>query len=171
MSGLVTAGVLLCGLPHAMAESVPQNNETYYSVNVPSEISLSPDQDETTFTVSGNTYQKRWLDIDITSKNNFNLKNEQASIPYKLDKTKLEYEPQYIDKDSDSFSESIKVSKNEADVKYSGNYQDQLQFTMNPIETRTIQLDCNGGTVNGKDKVLITRLIANTKFKLNCTHN
>lgn len=72
MSGLVTAGVLLCGLPHAMAESVPQNNETYYSVNVPSEISLSPDQDETTFTISGNTYQKRWLDIDITSKNNFN---------------------------------------------------------------------------------------------------
>ncbi len=70
--------------------------------------------------------------------------------PYKLDKTKLEYEPQYVDKDSDSFSENIKVSKNEADVKYSGNYQDQLQFTMNPIETRTIQLDCNGGTVNGK---------------------
>lgn len=156
MSGLVTAGVLLCGLPHAMAESVPQNNETYYSVNVPSEISLSPDQDETTFTVSGNTYQKRWLDIDITSKNNFNLKNGQVSIPYKLDKTKFEYEPQYVDKDSDSFSESIKVSKNEADVKYSGNYQDQLQFTMNPIETRTIQLDCNGGTVNGKDKVAYT---------------
>lgn len=156
MSGLVTAGVLLCGLPHAMAESVPQNNETYYSVNVPSEISLSPDQDETTFTVSGNTYQKRWLDIDITSKNNFYLKNGQASIPYKLDKTKFEYEPQYVDKDSDSFSESIKVSKNEADVKYSGNYQDQLQFTMNPIETRTIQLDCNGGTVNGKDKVAYT---------------
>lgn len=156
MSGLVTAGVLLCGLPHAMAESVPQNNETYYSVNVPSEISLSPDQDETTFTVSGNTYQKRWLDIDITSKNNFNLKNGQVSIPYKLDKTKFEYEPQYVDKDSDSFSESIKVSKNESDVKYSGNYQDQLQFTMNPIETRTIQLDCNGGTVNGKDKVAYT---------------
>lgn len=156
MSGLVTAGVLLCGLPHAMAESVPQNNETYYSVNVPSEISLSPDQDETTFTVSGNTYQKRWLDIDITSKNNFNLKNGQASIPYKLDKTKFEYEPQYIDKDSISFSKSIKVSKNEADVKYSGNYQDQLQFTMNPVETRTIQLDCNSGTVNGKDKVAYT---------------
>lgn len=156
MSGLVTAGVLLCGLPHAMAESVPQNNETYYSVNVPSEISLSPDQDETTFTISGNTYQKRWLDIDITSKNNFNLKNGQVSIPYKLDKTKFEYEPQYVDKDSDSFSESIKVSKNEADVKYSGNYQDQLEFTMNPVETRTIQLDCNGGTVNGKDKVAYT---------------
>lgn len=156
MSGLVTAGVLLCGLPHAMAESVPQNNETYYSVNVPSEISLSPDQDETTFTVSGKTYKKRWLDIDITSKNNFNLKNGRASIPYKLDKTKFEYEPQYVDKDSDSFSESIKVSKNEADVKYSGNYQDQLQFTMNPVETRTIQLDCNGGTVNGKDKVAYT---------------
>lgn len=156
MSGLVTAGVLLCGLPHAMAESVPQNNETYYSVNVPSEISLSSDQDETTFTVSGNTYQKRWLDIDITSKNNFNLKNGQASIPYKLDKTKFEYEPQYVDKDSISFSESIKISKNENDVKYSGNYQDQLQFTMNPIETRTIQLDCNGGTVNGKDKVAYT---------------
>lgn len=156
MSGLVTAGVLLCGLPHAMAESVPQNNETYYSVNVPSEISLSSDQDETTFTVSGNTYQKRWLDIDITSKNNFNLKNGQASIPYKLDKTKFEYEPQYVDKDSISFSESIKISKNENDVKYSGNYQDQLQFTMNPVETRTIQLDCNGGTVNGKDKVAYT---------------
>lgn len=156
MSGLVTAGVLLCGLPHAMAESVPQNNETYYSVNVPSEISLSSGQDETTFTVSGNTYQKRWLDIDITSKNNFNLKNGQVSIPYKLDKTKLEYEPQYVDKDSDSFSESIKVSKNEDDVKYSGNYQDQLQFTMNPVETRTIQLDCNGGTVNGKDTVAYT---------------
>ena len=156
MSGLVTAGVLLCGLPHAMAESVPQNNETYYSVNVPSEISLSPDQDETTFTVSGNTYQKRWLDIDITSKNNFNLKNGQASIPYKLDKTKFEYEPQYVDKDSISFSENIKVSKNENDVKYSGKYQDQLQFTMNPVETRTIQLDCNGGTVNGKDKVAYT---------------
>lgn len=156
MSGLVTAGVLLCGLPHAMAESVPQNDETYYSVNVPSEISLSSSQDETTFTVSGNTYQKRWLDIDITSKNNFNLKNGQVSIPYKLDKTKLEYEPQYVDKDSDSFSESIKVSKNEDDVKYSGNYQDQLQFTMNPIETRTIQLDCNGGTMNGKDKVAYT---------------
>ena len=156
MSGLVTAGVLLCGLPHAMAESVPQNDETYYSVNVPSEISLSSDQDETTFTVSGNTYQKRWLDIDITSKNNFNLKNGQVSIPYKLDKTKFEYEPQYVDKDSDSFSESIKVSKNEDDVKYSGNYQDQLQFTMNPVETRTIQLDCNGGTVNGKDTVAYT---------------
>lgn len=156
MSGLVTAGVLLCELPHAMAESVPQNNETYYSVNVPSEISLSPDQDETTFTISGNTYQKRWLDIDITSKNNFNLKNGQTSIPYMLDKTKFQYEPQYVDKDSDSFSESIKVSKNEADVKYSGNYQDQLEFTMNPVETRTIQLDCKGGTVNGKDKVAYT---------------
>ena len=157
MSGLVTAGVLLCGLPHAMAESVPQNNETYYSVNVPSEISLSPDQDETTFTVSGNTYQKRWLDIDITSKNNFNLKNEQASIPYKLDKTKLEYEPQYVDKDSISFSENIKVSKNEADVKYSGNYQDQLQFTMNPVETRTIQFvawkDEKGNTIYTKSIV------------------
>lgn len=156
MSGLITAGVLLCGLPHAMAESVPQNDETYYSVNVPSEISLSSDQDETTFTVSGNTYQKRWLDIDITSKNNFNLKNGQVSIPYKLDKTKLEYEPQYVDKDSDSFSENVKLSKNEEDVKYSGDYQDQLQFTMNPVETRTIQLDCNGGTVNGKDTVAYT---------------
>lgn len=156
MSGLVTAGVLLCGLPHAMAESMPQNDETYYSVNVPSEISLSSNQDETTFTVSGNTYQKRWLDIDITSKNNFNLKNGQVSIPYKLDKTKLEYEPQYVDKDSGSFFESVKLSKNEGDVKYSGDYQDQLQFTMNPIETRTIQLDCNGGTVNGKDKVSYT---------------
>ena len=41
-------------------------------------------------------------------------------------------------------------------MKYSGNYQDQLQFTMNPVETRTIQLDCNGGTVNGKDKVAYT---------------
>ena len=156
MSGLVTAGVLLCGLPHAMAESVPQNNETYYSVNVPSEINFSSDQDETTFTVSGNTYQKRWLDIDITSKNNFNLKDGKASIPYKLDKTKLEYEPQYVDKDSGSFSESVKVSKNESNVKYSGNYQDQLKFTMSPVETRTIQLDCNGGTVNGKDKVSYT---------------
>lgn len=27
---------------------------------------------------------------------------------------------------------------------------------MNPVETRTIQLDCNGGTVNGKDKVAYT---------------
>ena len=157
LGGLFTGGLILGGTHFAMAESnQTAPNETYYSVNIPTEIDLNPDKNSTTINISGNTYNKRWLDINVISKNDFNLKDGNNSIPYKLDKTTIEVNPQYTDKDRDSFSDTITLSKNEADTKISGNYQDQLTFSVSPVETRTISLDCNGGTYNKQSEIKYT---------------
>lgn len=146
------------GVRHtANAEEITKANETYYSVSIPSEINLDDSSQSQVINISGNTYNKHWLEIGISSQNDFNLRNNKGSvIPYKLDKTSISITPQYTDKDGDSFSDAVHLTKENSDTKYSGNYSDKLTFTMNPVETRTIQLDCNGGTVNSKSEIKYT---------------
>ena len=58
LSGLFIGWLLLAGTHYAMAESnQTEQNETYYSVNIPSEIDLNLEKKSTTINISGNTYK------------------------------------------------------------------------------------------------------------------
>ena len=104
------------------------------------------------------TKKRRWLDVSVTSDNNFALVDKSDSkntLPYILSETSFKVEPQYTDSDSQSFSKDIKISAKDKNV--AGEYSDKVTFNVSAYyETRTITLDCNGGTVNGQSEIQYT---------------
>lgn len=139
------------------AESPTSTDTSSYTVNIPSELNIDSATSKSTLDITGNIYNKRWLSIQVASNNNFNLKGiNNKEIPYTIDKKTIEIESQFTDKDSDSFVEKINITVDSSKIKYSDQYKDSLVFTFAPVTTRTIQLDCNGGTVDGQGVVKYT---------------
>ena len=66
MSGLVTAGVLLCGVHIANAQT---NIDTGYTITIPSEVGIDKDSGKGSFSVSGKIDAQTELDVTTTSQN------------------------------------------------------------------------------------------------------
>lgn len=101
---------------------------------------------------------RRWLDVNITSQNDFALVDSRDSsnrIKYSLSETSFRMEPQYRDSDTASFEKDVKLSGQ--DNGKAGEYTDTVNFNVSSYyETRTITLDCNGGNVNGESQIMYT---------------
>lgn len=138
MSGLVTAGVLLCGVHIANAQT---NIDTGYTITIPSEVGIDKDSGKGSFSVSGKMDAQTELDVTTTSQNDYKLKCGSQFIDYTLDKQSF-----HIDNiksaNPKSFNEDFNITLANTNTNYSGNYKDRLTFNI-VNNAYTYELDLN----------------------------
>lgn len=138
MSGLVTAGVLLCGVHIANAQT---NIDTGYTITIPSEVGIDKDSGKGSFSVSGKMDAQTELDVTTTSQNDYKLKCGSQFVDYTLDKQSF-----HIDNiksaNPKSFNEDFNITLANTNTNYSGNYKDRLTFNI-VNNAYTYELDLN----------------------------
>lgn len=138
MSGLVTAGVLLCGVHIANAQT---NIDSGYTVLIPSEVTIDKESGKGSFSVSGKMDAQTELDVTTTSQNNYKLKCGSQFVDYTLDKQSF-----HIDNiksaNPKSFNEDFNITLANTNTNYSGNYKDRLTFNIGSNKY-TYELDMN----------------------------
>ena len=153
LSTIIFSGLfcILSSLPVKANDSISEQPQTY-TVQIPSEISFDSSSDNKSLHISGHVSMNKWFEINVSSSNQFSLVSESGAgkIPYTISKDSFYYNPQFIDRNDYDFSEDIGISLNETDSRFAGSYKDTLTFTFNPLDTRTIILDCNGGSSGDK---------------------
>lgn len=138
MSGLVTAGVLLCGVHIANAQT---NIDSGYTVLIPSEVTIDKESGKGSFSVSGKMDAQTELDVTTTSQNNYKLKCESQFVDYTLDKQSF-----HIDNiksaNPKNFNEDFNITLANTNTNYSGPYKDRLAFNIQ-CHKYTYELDMN----------------------------
>lgn len=138
MSGLVTAGALLCGVHIANAQT---NIDSGYTVLIPSEVTIDKESGKGSFSVSGKMDAQTELDVATTSQNDYKLKCGSQFIDYTLDKQSF-----HIDNiksaNPKSFNEDFNITLANTNTNYSGPYKDRLAFNIQSHKY-TYELDMN----------------------------
>lgn len=138
MSGLVTAGVLLCGVHIANAQT---NIDSGYTVLIPSEVTIDKESGKGAFSVSGKMDAQTELDVTTTSQNNYKLKCGSQFVDYTLDKQSF-----HIDNiksaNPKNFNEDFNITLANTNTNYSGPYKDRLAFNIQ-CHKYTYELDMN----------------------------
>ena len=138
MSGLVTAGVLLCGVHIANAQT---NIDSEYTVLIPSKVTIDKESGKGSFSVSGKMDAQTELDVTTTSQNDYKLKCGSQFVDYTLDKQSF-----HIDNiksaNPKSFNEDFNITLANTNTNYSGPYEDRLTFNIANNEY-TYELDLN----------------------------
>lgn len=138
MSGLVTVGVLLCGVHIANAQT---NIDTGYTITIPSEVGIDKDSGKGSFSVSGKMDAQTELDVTTTSQNDYKLKCGSQFIDYTLDKQSF-----HIDNiksaNPKNFNEDFNITLANTNTNYSGPYKDRLAFNIQ-CHQYTYELDMN----------------------------
>lgn len=138
MSGLVTAGVLLCGVHIANAQT---NIDSGYTVLITSEVTIDKENGKGSFSVSGKMDAQTELDVTTTSQNNYKLKCGSQFVDYTLDKQSF-----HIDNiksaNPKSFNEDFNITLANTNTNYSGPYEDRLIFNIQ-CHKYTYELDMN----------------------------
>ena len=138
MSGLVTAGVLLCGVHIANAQT---NIDSGYTVLITSEVTIDKESGKGSFSVSGKMDAQTELDVTTTSQNNYKLKCGSQFVDYTLDKQSF-----HIDNiksaNPKSFNEDFNITLANTNTNYSGPYEDRLIFNIQ-CHKYTYELDMN----------------------------
>lgn len=138
MSGLVTAGALLCGVHIANAQT---NIDTGYTITIPSEVGIDKDSGKGSFSVSGKMDAQTELDVTTTSQNDYKLKCGSQFVDYTLDKQSF-----HIDNiksaNPKNFNEDLNITLANTNTNYSGAYKDRLAFNIQ-CHKYTYELDMN----------------------------
>ncbi len=138
MSGLVTAGVLLCGVHIANAQT---NIDSGYTVLIPSEVTIDKESGKGSFSVSGKMDAQTELDVTTTSQNNYKLKCGSQFVDYTLDKQSF-----HIDNiksaNPKNFNEDFNITLANTNTNYSGPYKGRLAFNIQ-CHKYTYELDMN----------------------------
>mgnify|MGYP004701260787 CR=1 FL=1 len=138
MSGLVTAGALLCGVHIANAQT---NIDTGYTITIPSEVGIDKDSGKGSFSVSGKMDAQTELDVTTSSQNDYKLKCGSQFVDYTLDKQSF-----HIDNiksaNPKSFNEDFNITLANTNTNYSGPYKDRLAFNIQ-CHKYTYELDMN----------------------------
>ena len=138
MSGLVTAGALLCGVHIANAQT---NIDTGYTITIPSEVGIDKDSGKGSFSISGKVDAQTELDVTTTSQNDYKLKCGSRFIDYTLDKQSFHVD-NVKSADSKTFNEDFNVLLTKTNTNYSGPYEDRLTFNIESLKY-TYELDLN----------------------------
>lgn len=148
MSGLITAGVLLCGVHIANAQT---NIDTGYTITIPSEVGIDKDSGKGSFSVSGKMDAQTELDVTTTSQNDYKLKCGSQFIDYTLDKQSFHI-ANIKSANPKSFNEDFNITLANTNTNYSGPYEDRLTFNIESSKF-TYEFDLNsvldGKTVYG----------------------
>ena len=132
----------------------------YYELTVPTSITLNKNgsQVENTIPVSAKISGRKWLDVSVTSANDYNLVGTAGNdkLPYNLSETSFEIDPQY-GTESDEAEASKELMVTADDTLIADSYTDVVNFTVSKVDdTRTIVLDANGGTANNQSEIVYT---------------
>lgn len=138
MSGLVTAGALLCGVHIANAQT---NIDTGYTITIPSEVSIDKNSGKGSFAVTGKMDAQTELDVSVSSQNGYKLKNKNQEISYSLDKGSFHVD-NIKSADMKSFDENFNITLANTNANFSGNYEDRLTFNVQ-CHKYTYELDMN----------------------------
>lgn len=130
LCGFLILGSIACGDADVVkAEAI--NNQTTdtsgYTITIPSEVSIDKNSGKGSFAVSGKAEAQVDLNVSVSSKNNYKLKNKSQEISYSLDKESF-----HIDNiksaNSKSFNEDFNITLANTNTDYSGSYEDKLVF-------------------------------------------
>ena len=130
LCGFLILGSIACGDADVVkAEAI--NNQTTdtsgYTITIPSEVGIDKDSGKGSFAVSGKAEAQVDLNVSVSSKNNYKLKNKSQEISYSLDKESF-----HIDNvrsaNSKSFNEDFNIILANTNTSFSGSYEDKLVF-------------------------------------------
>ena len=130
LCGFLILGSIVCGdVDIVKAEAI--NNQTTdtsgYTITIPSEVSIDKNSGKGSFVVSGKAEAQVDLNVSVSSKNNYKLKNKSQEISYSLDKESFHIDNKQS-ASSKSFDENFNIALANTNTNYSGNYEDNLVF-------------------------------------------
>lgn len=130
LCGFLISGSIACGDADVVkAEAI--NNQTTdtsgYTITIPSEVSIDKNSGKGSFAVSGKAEAQVDLNVSVSSKNNYKLKNKSQEISYSLDKESFHIDNKQS-ASSKSFDENFNIALANTNTNYSGNYEDNLVF-------------------------------------------
>ena len=130
LCGFLILGSIACGDADVVkAEAI--NNQTTdtsgYTITIPSEVSIDKNSGKGSFAVSGKVEAQVDLNVSVSSKNNYKLKNKSQEISYSLDKESFHIDNKQS-ASSKSFDENFNIALANTNTNYSGNYEDNLVF-------------------------------------------
>lgn len=130
LCGFLILGSIACGdadVVKAEAINEQKTDTSGYTITIPSEVSIDKNSGKGSFAVSGKAEAQVDLNVSVSSKNNYKLKNKSQEISYSLDKESF-----HIDNkqpaSSKSFDEHFNIALANTNTNYSGNYEDNLVF-------------------------------------------
>ena len=130
LCGFLILGSIACGdadVVKAEAINEQKTDTSGYTITIPSEVSIDKNSGKGSFAVSGKAEAQVDLNVSVSSKNNYKLKNKSQEISYSLDKESF-----HIDNKqsacSKSFDEHFNIALANTNTNYSGNYEDNLVF-------------------------------------------
>lgn len=133
-----------------------------FTFTVPTNLTINTDTSGTFSSkihFEATTKQRRWVDVSVSSENDYNLVDDSDStnkVPYQISEKSFSFEAQYRENNTQDFEKDITISGSDSNKK-AGSYSDKVIFTVQSFaDTRTIILDCNGGTVDGKPVIQYT---------------
>lgn len=130
LCGFLILGSIACGDADVVkAEAI--NNQTTdtsgYTITIPSEVSIDKNSGKGSFAISGKAEAQVDLNVSVSSKNNYKLKNKSQEISYSLDKKSFHIDNKQS-ASSKSFNENFTATASDVNTNFSGIYKDNLVF-------------------------------------------
>lgn len=130
LCGFLILGSIACGdadVVKAEAINEQKTDTSGYTITIPSEVSIDKNSGKGSFAVSGKAEAQVDLNVSVSSKNNYKLKNKSQEISYSLDKESFHIDNKQS-ASSKSFDEHFNIALANTNTDYSGNYEDNLVF-------------------------------------------
>lgn len=130
LCGFLILGSIACGdadVVKAEAINEQKTDTSGYTITIPSEVSIDKNSGKGSFAVSGKAEAQVDLNVSVSSKNNYKLKNKSQEISYSLDKESFHIDNKQS-ASSKSFDEHFNIVLANTNTNYSGNYEDNLVF-------------------------------------------
>lgn len=130
LCGFLILGSIACGdadVVKAEAINEQKTDTSGYTITIPSEVSIDKNSGKGSFAVSGKAEAQVDLNVSVSSKNNYKLKNKSQEISYSLDKESFHIDNKQS-ASSKSFDEHLNIALANTNTNYSGNYEDNLVF-------------------------------------------
>lgn len=138
--GLIPIGFGLGFYSHEVFAESKEIITNDYTVQIPTSVEINGST-PTSFTVSGKAEAQVDLNVSVSSKNNYKLKNKSQEISYSLDKESFHIDNKQS-ASSKSFDENFNIALANTNINYSGNYKDRLTFNIGSNKY-TYELDMN----------------------------
>lgn len=130
LCGFLILGSIACGdadVVKAEAVNEQTTDTSGYTITIPSEVGIDKDSGKGSFAVSGKAEAQVDLNVSVSSKNNYKLKNKSQEISYSLDKESFHIDNKQS-ASSKSFNENFTATASDVNTNFSGNYKDNLVF-------------------------------------------
>lgn len=138
--GLIPIGFGLGFYSHEVFAESKEIATSDYTVQIPTSVEINGST-PTSFTVSGEAEAQVDLNVSVSSKNNYKLKNKSQEISYSLDKKSFHIDNKQSASNK-SFDENFVVTTSNVNTNFSGSYEDNLAFDITGNKY-TYELDLN----------------------------